>query len=137
MKARHEAEVKAKAALDAEQDETSLTDRLDILKKSIALQQKSLDTTRKLADNANETHKTLADLLQVQDRCGDCTPEQLEPSCQEDERGPERVPQVFAPRSAIASDELDRLQSQRASLLASRWKPRRRPRLRSTSRRRP
>ena len=115
LKAEHDAEVKAKAALDAEQDETSVTDRLEILKKSIELQQKSLDTSRKLAANANETHRTLAEILNSKS-VADATPEQLERLVKKTKEAQDELVKYSA-EVRSRSEELDRLQSQRASLL--------------------
>ena len=70
VKAEKEAQVKSKAAKEAEQDEASITERLNVLKNSIALQQKSLETAQKLADNANETRNVLAQELQTRSLAG-------------------------------------------------------------------
>ena len=75
--------MKAQAAKEAEQEETSITERLEDLNKSIALQQKALETTRKIADNANETRKMLAEVLQAKSVAGH-PPEKLEAAGRED-----------------------------------------------------
>ena len=48
VKATQDAEVKSKEAKEAEQDEASIIERLNVLRKSIALQQKSLETAHKI-----------------------------------------------------------------------------------------
>ncbi len=111
-----DAEVKARAALDAEQDEMSVTDRLEILKKSIELQQKSLDTSRKLAANANETYKTLAEILKSKS-VADTPPEQIEKLVNKTKEAQDELAKYSA-EVHNRSEELDRLQSQRASLLS-------------------
>ncbi len=116
VKAEHDAEVKAKAALDAEQDEMSVTDRLEILKKSIELQQKSLDTSRKLAANAIETHRTLAEILNSKS-VADTPPDQLERLVKKTKEAEDELVKYSA-EVRSRSEELDRLQSQRASLLS-------------------
>ena len=115
LEARHEAALKAEAAKEAEKQEMSITERLEVLNKSIDLQQKSLETTRRIADNANETHKTLADLLQARTAAG-TPPEKLEPLVK---KMREAETEFLKHRAEVRkrSDELDRLQSQRASLL--------------------
>ncbi len=115
LKAEEEADAKAQAAREAEKEDLSLAERLEVLNRSIALQQKALETTHKLSDNANETHKTLADLLQARTIAG-TPPEKLEPLVK---KMREAETEFLKHRAEVRkrTDELDRLQSQRASLL--------------------
>jgi moderate conductance mechanosensitive channel len=115
LKATQDAALKAEAAKEAEQEETSITARLADLTKSIALQRQALENSRKLADNVNETRKLLAQELQAKSVAGapPDTLQQLAAKMREAEIAEVKQRKEVRERT----DQLERLQTERASLL--------------------
>jgi moderate conductance mechanosensitive channel len=115
LKATQEAELKTQAAKEAEQEETSITARLADLTKSIALQRQALENSRELADNVNETRQLLAQELQAKSVAGAPADvlKQLTEKMREAEMAQVQQRNVVRERT----DQLERLQTERASLL--------------------
>jgi len=64
VKAQEEAKAKGERAAEAQEEVRSVTDRIEAIVKSIDLERKLLETSRKKAENARDTEVTLSDQAQ-------------------------------------------------------------------------
>ncbi len=115
VKAEQVVQEKVEQAQQAEREAMSITERLAILEKNIALEQKHLETARKQSDNASETRDSLAQEFEAKS-VGGVSPRELRDLAAKIREAAQRH------REAInevrdRSERLDDLQSERADLL--------------------
>ncbi len=115
VKAQEDAQEKAEAADIAKQEALSISERLKALDENITLEKKLLDTTRRKADNANETRSTLADELQEKSIAG-APPAELQDLVKRIREAEKRFREARA-EVRDRTDRLNDLQAEHGSLL--------------------
>ncbi len=115
-KAKEEERDKAQAARQAEQEEHSITERLETLDKAIALEQRLVANSRRQSDNAQQTRNALSDDFRT--RSLDGAPQDELRVLMAKVRDAERRVQETQQEAREHTDRLTELESERIALLS-------------------